>query len=184
MKKENARKHYLTVKENLRKHHKDRGRDNMPVSITESDNGTKDKVANEIARIGYELPEAVRAELDEIWAKIEQAAIDICPKDTGALASTIKTSEGGGAIGMTSMSTNDIYNKTLIAGDEAVINRKTGKSTAEYAGWIHDGHMMRDGTFWNGVPFLVEGFMMYEEELNAAIDKALSELQGGKTGEG
>jgi hypothetical protein len=156
----------------------------MPVAVYESDNGTKARVKETVRLMGEELPDAVRQELEEIWTKIEQAAIDLCPVDTGALASTIKSVEGGGgAISATSMTTNDIFNRTLIAGDETVINRKTGKSTAEYAGWVHDGHAMRDGTMWEGVPFLVEGLMMYEEELQAAIDKAVKELQGGKSGE-
>jgi len=152
-------------------------------SVTESDDGTKGRVKQTIKEIGEGLSDEVRKELEEIWAKIEEAAKDLCPIDTGALVSTIQSVEsGGGAISATSMTSNEVFNKSLIAGDESVVNKKTGKSTAEYAGLVHDGHATRDGIMWYGVPFLTEALMMYEEELQAAIDKALKELQGGKVG--
>ena len=150
------------------------------IGLSESDNGTKMGVRETVRKMSEELPEEVREELDAIWKLIEEAGIDLCPKDTGALASTVKSTESeGGAISATSLTSEDIFNKTLIAGDDSVINYKTGKATSEYAGWVHDGHMMRDGTFWEGVPFLVEALLMYENELEAAVDRAMQKVQAG-----
>lgn len=147
------------------------------IGIEESDGGTKRKVGETMKKMEKDITEETKAELEAIWSLIEQAAIDLCPKDTGALASTVKSSEGGGE-GTISAST-DIFNKSLIAGDDGVINPKTGKPTSAYAGLIHDGHAMRDGTMWEGVPFLVEALLMYEGELEAAVDKAVQNIQEG-----
>jgi hypothetical protein len=151
------------------------------IGLSESDNGTKMGVRETVRKMGEEFPEEVKAELEAIWKLIEEAGIDLCPKDTGALASTVKSTEdeSEGAISASSSASNEVFNRSLIAGDESVINQKTGKSTAEYAGWVHDGHMMRDGTFWEGVPFLVEALLMYENELEEAVDRAMQKIQEG-----
>jgi hypothetical protein len=155
----------------------------MGIAISESDSGTKMKVKDTIEKTEQDIVEECKQELEAIWQKIVDAAIEYCPKDTGALASTIKavdSSEGGGAISESPRSTNDFLNKTLIAGDDTVINRKTGKPTSAYAGLVHDGHVMRDGTFWEGVPFLAWAMMQYELELEDAVARAVQKSQEGE----
>lgn len=151
------------------------------IGIEETDGGTKMRVGNRLKKDVESISDEVKSELEHIWSLIEQAAIDMCPVDTGALRSTIKTSEGGGegAISATSMTSSDIFNKSLIAGDDGVINWKSGKPTSMYAGFVHDGHTLRDGSMWEGVPFLVEALLAYEGELEAAVDRAVQNLQAG-----
>lgn len=158
----------------------------MAVVVYESDNGTKQMVMDTIQSISEELPEGVATELDRVWWAIWMDAIAFCSKtmDTGALASSINVVEGGmvvqGGMGMSRTPRepvgNWIFDRSIVAGDVTVINPKTGKPTALYADWIHDGHAMRDGTFWEGNPFLTDALAAHEEELNAATEKAMREL--------
>lgn len=147
------------------------------IGIEETDGGTKMRVGNRLKKDVESISDEVKSELEHIWSLIEQAAIDMCPVDTGALRSTIKTSEGGGEGAISA--TSDIINKSLIAGDDGVINWKSGKPTSLYAGFVHDGHALRDGSMWEGVPFLVEAILAYEGELEAAVDRAVQNLQAG-----
>jgi hypothetical protein len=147
------------------------------IGIEETDNGTKQKVGIRLKKDMESISDEVKNELEHIWSLIEQAAIDMCPVDTGALRSTIKTIEGGGE--GTISATSDIINKSLIAGDDGVINWKTQKPTSMYAGFVHDGHALRDGSMWEGIPFLVEAILAYEGELEAAVDRAVQNLQAG-----
>jgi len=39
--------------------------------------------------------------------------------------------------------------------------------------------MLKDGSFWEGVPFLEDALDAYEDELNSAVDRALSDLEIG-----
>lgn len=147
------------------------------IGIEETDNGTKQKVGIRLKKDMESISDEVKNELEHIWSLIEQAAIDMCPVDTGALRSTIKTIEGGGEGAISA--TSDIINKSLIAGDDGVINWKTQKPTSMYAGFVHDGHALRDGSMWEGIPFLVEAILAYEGELEAAVDRAVQNLQAG-----
>jgi hypothetical protein len=117
-----------------------------------------------------DFEEQLASELDAVMEKIRDAAIELCPKDTGALASSITIDNSG------IVSAGDFYGNSISAGSEDVINPKTGKPTSEYASLVHDGHAMRDGTFWEGIPFLTEAFDMYFEELEACVDRAMKEL--------
>jgi hypothetical protein len=156
----------------------------MSVVITESDNGTKGRVKQTLRDISTELPAQVAQELEDVWNRIWMDAIDLCPKKTGALAASINVISGGIGVGgglgqertARSPISNWIFDRTIVAGDETVINPETGKTTAEYAEWVHDGHIMRDGTFWEGVPFLTQALMAHEAELEAAVAKAMKEL--------
>jgi len=161
----------------------------MGVVITETDSGTKKKLMRHLDKISKELPEAIAKELDEIWMRIWYDAIDRCPKITGALAASINVIEGtvgagGGAGKMMSprqvigfLVGQDIFNRTITAGDVTVINFETKKSTAEYAQWVHEGHKMRDGRFWFGVPFLTDALAAHEAELMDAVNRAMKELK-------
>ena len=154
------------------------------IGITESDDGTKGRTKQEVQDISDNLPEAIAHELDIVWQKIRDLAIDLCPKETGALASSIELeSEGGsGTISATSTSGGDFYSNSIFAGNDDVVNPISGKPTSEYAILVHDGHMMKDGMFWEGVPFLTEAVAAYEDELDAAVDRALDELGANTQG--
>jgi len=164
----------------------------MVIAVFEMDDGTKIRCKEEMERMSRELPEQFKLELEEIWDKIYQAAIELCPKATGSLANSIYLLEGATRIlgGLTgniktvtagpSLSGEIVCDRTITAGDEMVINPDTLKPTSEYASLVHDGHSMRDGTFWHGVPFLTDAVAMYEDELNAAVERALQELERSK----
>lgn len=148
------------------------------IGLTETDDGTKARTREELQTVSDELPSSVATELDTIWHKIWDLAIELCPKKTGALAVSIELeSEYGmsGTISATSLSGGDFYENSIYAGNDTVINPETGKATSLYAGFVHDGHMIGH-MMWEGVPFLTEAVLYYEEELDAAIDKALDEL--------
>jgi hypothetical protein len=156
----------------------------MGMAIIESDDGTKQEVIETIENVEKKLPEEIAAELNQIWWAIWMDAIDLCNKLTGALASSINVIEGGmvveGGMGMSRtprMPIGDwMFNRSIIAGDITIINPITGKPTSMYAEWVHEGHAMRDGTIWEGNPFLTDALDAHEEELNAAVDKAMEEL--------
>jgi hypothetical protein len=141
----------------------------------------------EMENISKELPKAVAEELNKVWMKIWEDAIDRCPKKTGALAASINVIEGaigliGAGLTMNPRSTigQFIFDRTLTAGDVTVINPETKKPTSEYAQWVHEGHIMRDGHMWEGVPFLTEALKAHEAELESAIAKALKELKANQ----
>ena len=158
----------------------------MAIVISETDDGTKQRVMETIGKIAEDLPEEIAKELDQIWWSIWMDAIEFCSKtmDTGALASSINVIEGGmvveGGMGLsrtprTSIG-NWIFDRSIVAGDATVINPKTGQPTSLYAEWVHDGHMMRDGTFWEGNPFLQDALDAHEAELEMAVERAMHEL--------
>jgi len=72
----------------------------------------------------------------------------------------------------------DVINKNEKVWDVQVANKHSlvvnGCLVAN--SWVHDGHVMRDGSFWSGVPFLTEAIAMNEKELNDAINRALKKL--------
>lgn len=141
----------------------------MTVTIDENFHQQKHEAMAKLATIRDEIEDELRAELDAIMEKVKEAAISLCPADTGALRSSISLDSG-------TIQAGDFYGNSIYAGDESIINPKTGKSTAEYAQLVHDGHAMRDGTFWEGIPFLVEALLMYETELEDAVNRALKAL--------
>lgn len=149
----------------------------MAVEITFD--GTIDRTIAECEMIPADLIAQIQIELDAIWEKIRDLAIEMCPKDTGALASSIEIeSEGGsGAIGVSGISADgDFYSNTIFAGNDEVVNPKTGKPTSFYALFVHDGHAMPNGDIYEGVPFLTEAIDAYQSELDNVVDTAMNEL--------
>jgi hypothetical protein len=131
------------------------------------------EVQEEIKDMIDNLPAEIAQELDNVMQKILSLAIELCPKDTGALASSINLE--GGAIS----EGNDFYNASIYAGSEDIINPKTGKPTSEYAMMVHEGHFDKSGKWVEGIPFLEEAMMQFEDELEDCIARAMSELEGG-----
>jgi len=136
----------------------------MTVTIDENFHAQKHFVMAQLSEIRDGIEDELKAELDAIGQKILAMAIELCPKDTGALASSISLESG-------TIQAGDFAGFSIYAGNDDIINPKTGKPTSEYAGLVHDGHEN-----YEGVPFLVEALMMYEDELSSAVDRALKEL--------
>ena len=145
-----------------------------------TDNGTILNTEENIMMIRDEMSSEIAMELDEIWMDIKDLAIELCPKESGALASSIELeSEGGsGTIG-SGATTNGgvIYENAIYAGNDSTFNF-SGQPTSQYAASVHDGHMMRDGTFWEGTPFLEDALDTYDSELEAAVAVAMDNLLG------
>mgnify|MGYP001054056052 CR=1 FL=1 len=142
----------------------------MSVQIQEDDNGTKEKTIEEIDGIKKELPPEVAKQLNKVWEKILRDARTLCPVDTGTLKSTIRTMrtpKGLMSSGVGGSKDFIIFDRALVAGDSTV-TKPTGEPCI-YARWVHDGHVMRNGQFWAGVPFLANALDMNETELEAAI---------------
>lgn len=142
----------------------------MKVTIDDDFHRQKHEAMAQLALIRDSLCEQIINELDAIMEQVKADAISLCPKDTGALASSINLT--GGAIS----SSSNFYEASIYAGDENIINPKTGKPTSEYAQLVEEGHEMRDGSFWEGSEFLSQAMQMHEAELEACVDRALKEL--------
>jgi hypothetical protein len=144
----------------------------MATSI--ADDGTIIRTEMELADIRDNIAYEVALELDVIWQEIKEMAIALCPKETGALASSI-TLENQGGTGAISVQGGDFYQSSIFAGSEDIVNPISGKTTAEYALFVHDGHAMPNGGFYEGVPFLADAVAAYENELESCVDKAMTE---------
>jgi hypothetical protein len=142
----------------------------MTVTIDEDFHRQKHIVMAQLAEIRDGICEQITTELDSIMLQVQQLAIEMCPKQTGALASSISTTGGAISAGST------FYEASISAGDPSIINPISGKATSEYAELVESGHTMRDGMFWSGVPFLEDAMMAFEGELSACVDRALKEL--------
>jgi hypothetical protein len=157
------------------------------VDVIESgEKGKKDtilalqKLENSI-KDGKEIEE----ELDNVFYKVEVDAFLDCPKDTSMLASTIKivkTPIGTMDGTVSSIKSITIYDRTIVAGDLTARNPKT-KGPVNYAGWVHDGYISKDGTVHSGRPFLTNALAKHDAELTSAINRALDKLGKKFSGE-
>ena len=147
----------------------------MCMSLSETKRGLFE-TQEDIRSLRDDLPNQIALELDEIWQKIKDEAISRCPKESGALASSIELeSEGGsGATGATGNGAT-IYENAIYAGNDETFNFE-GQPTSQYAQAVHDGHMLPNGDFWEGNPFLEDALDMYEDELNNCVNTAMSDL--------
>ena len=145
-----------------------------------TDDGTILSTEENIQMIRDEMTEAIAEELDAVWQSVKDYAIDFCPKESGALASSIELeNEGGsGMIGQgAAIQGAEFYSNAIYAGNDQTFNF-SGQPTSQYAQSVHDGHMMADGNFWEGTPFLEDALDAHESELVAAVDNAMTELLG------
>lgn len=153
----------------------------MCIAVSETKRGMFE-AQQDIRTIRDDLPDAVVDELDAVWQKIKDLAVDLCPKESGALASSVELeSEGGsGKIAISGSHTQgeEFYSNAIYAGNDSTYNF-SGQPTSQYAQSVHDGHMLPDGSFWEGTPFLEDALDAFEDELNSIVDKALSSLETG-----
>ena len=160
----------------------------MSIEMDIDDGGTVSGVEDTVNYIREELAGYIAEELAIVWLNIKNLAIEMCPKDTGALASSIMLeSEGGGGgiySGFQAISVSgnaggtggEFYSDAIFAGDANITNPKTGEPTDLYALFVHDGHAMRNGGFYGGVAFLADAVDAYQSELDECVDKALDEM--------
>lgn len=152
----------------------------MAVVVEESDAGTKKKAKEALQRLrrDFQGGKLISKELMRVMTKIKNDAKVACPKETGTLAGTIrlvKIPMGAMTGGWSHVKAITIFNMSIVAGDLTAINPKYNKP-CDYAAWVHDGHKMRDGSFWSGKPFLTEAIAMNSAELDKAVEKALKKL--------
>lgn len=147
----------------------------MAICIYESDGGTKQRTINELTKFRDELPSQVAMELDEIWQKIRDKAIELCPKLSGALASSIELESEGGSGAIGARGDGDFYSNAIYAGNDQTFNSE-GVPTSQYAQLVHDGHATRDGGFFEGIPFLEDALAAYASELDSCVDRAMKEM--------
>jgi hypothetical protein len=150
----------------------------MNVTIDEDFHAQKHYVMGELAQIRDSLEDSIKQELDAIMQKVKESAISLCPKSSGALASSIEIDNSG------TVQAGDFYGNSISAGSPDIINPITGKATSDYALLVHDGHAMPNGSFWEGVPFLTEAYLLYESEIENAIDRALKEISSNEPSAG
>lgn len=146
----------------------------MGAVIHEDDGGTKKKTLEKMKQLSSYLNVYVAYELDKIWKDVEDDARIMCPFETGSLRDTIRTIKSpiGQLTGNWSrVKEVKVFDRTLVAGDETKSNYKTGRPV-NYATWVHDGHNMRDGSFWEGVPFLAEALAKNDGKIMRAIENA------------
>jgi len=148
----------------------------MAVATTEVKRGLFE-TQQDIRTIRDDFPDAVCEELDAIWQQIKDKAIDLCPKESGALASSIELqSEGGSGKTGVSGQGGEFYRNAIYAGNDDTFNFD-GQPTSQYVLSVHDGHMLSNGDFWEGTPFLEDAVDAFEDELNSIVDKAMSQLE-------
>jgi len=136
---------------------------------------------NDIRTLRDEFPDQVCEELDAIWAQIKDKAIELCPKESGALASSIELESEGGS-GKTGVSATtqggEFYRNAIYAGNDETFNFD-GQPTSQYVLAVHDGHMLPNGDFFEGTPFLEDAVDSFEDELNSIVDNVLNSLEIG-----
>lgn len=141
----------------------------MMVTIDPSFHDQKHFAMAELAQIRDGLEDEIRGELMAIMEKVKVLAIELCPKDSGALASSISLESG-------TLQAGDFANYSIYAGNESIVNPISGRPTSEYVLFVHEGHLMRDGSFYEGVPFLTEALQAFEAEIESCIDRAMKEI--------
>jgi len=154
------------------------------IGLEESDGGTKKQVSDNLGKVSGQLNAELSERLEKIWNDIYNDAIANCPVDTGSLVGTIKLDVDAGNLqasgaGIDIMSTGmseNIFNGTITAGDDAVVNPINKIPTSWYAIWVHDGHYTVDGVWVPEQPFLENALAAHEAELEQAMDEALKNI--------
>lgn len=141
----------------------------MTVTIDEDFHAQKHYAMAQLSAIRDGLEDEMRSEILAIMEKVKLLAIELCPKQSGALASSISLENG-------SLEAGDFANYQIFAGNDSIINPITKRPTSEYALFVHEGHTQRDGSFFEGVPFLTDALAQYENEIESCIDRALKEI--------
>src|SRR5208283_960927 len=137
----------------------------MCMSLSETKRGLWE-TQEDIRTLRDDFPDAVAAELDNIWMQIRDKAIELCPKESGALASSIELESEGGSGAVSASQGATIYENSIYAGNDSTFNFD-GQPTSQYADLVESGHQLPNGDFWEGCPFLEDAVDFYDSELEA-----------------
>ncbi len=137
----------------------------------------EDEIIDDLENLRDNLPAQVAEELDAVWQLIREKAVDLCPKESGALASSIELESEGGSGTVSASQGATIYENAIFCGNDSTFNFE-GQPTSQYAQAVHDGHMTASGEFWEGTPFLEDALDAYESELDLTVQRGLSEVLG------
>ena len=135
----------------------------MSVVIHETDFGTKGRAQLKLQELYKNNPKVFDQIVYKFWQKVYFYALKACPKDTGALAASIRLKRIGSIVDQTKVykvaikSNDNVASEWIItAGGEGIINPRH-KKEVDYARAIHDGY--RRGNKWiKGRPFLTQAF--------------------------
>ena len=137
--------------------------------MSETDYGSKKKAKKATERTPQKATDEARLQLELFWQKLVEDAYALCPKETGALADTIRTETNPveTAGGFERIATvHQLINKRLVAGGQF----KKGKFV-NYAQAVHDGHVSPTGKFVPPQPFLEDAIAMNSAELDRIIKR-------------
>jgi len=144
----------------------------MVLKIMYEDFGTIQDTKDAINRICQMKPQWFKVMVDQIMNIVADFARAFCPIDTGALVSTIRV-ETPRAISEIPVLVKAIgpdvqsIQKTVVAGDEMV----------DYALYVHDGHVAKNGTWVPPQPFLTDAWMASQPEIERLIFNYLAEIE-------
>jgi len=158
--------------------------------VTESDEGTKEKLKQTIKKDKKEIAESFEQAMENWWEKVWETARNLCIEygaiDTWTLWNSIRIEDVLGAVGGTYMGgpayevmagpeVQAEITKMIVAGGGGFINPKTGKE-CNYAESVHEGtgKNIEQGPR----PFLSDAINQNMAELDAIIAKFLKEIEG------
>jgi len=101
-------------------------------------------------------------------------AKQLCPIDTGTLATSIRIVTQAPTGGFFEVTKDPLSNKigvtALITAGGWLVNPKTGR-IVDYAQAVHDGHITRGGGYYMGVPFLTMAIDQCEPEYQMMVKR-------------
>lgn len=127
------------------------------------------EVKEQLETIRDNLEPEVAAELARIMLMVQQLAIEMCPKRSGALASSISL-EGGT---LEKSAGADFFETSIYAGNDEIFNSQ-GQPTSQYALFVHDGTSEQPPQ-----EFLTNAIDAFSDEINACVAKAMREMNIG-----
>lgn len=154
----------------------------MPIVITETDLGTKERAKKAVKRVQKIIPKELGPRLEKWWRKVERTAKKECPVGTpastgipnyigGTLRSSVRRVKTGKGLGKGGVPVKGVgvefLSEMIVAGGLQFINPNTGKQ-CDYAVHVHDGT-----TKMRARPFLRRAIELNEQELKRITDKFL-----------
>ena len=130
------------------------------------------KLAEDLRKAQRVVNRKFREELKRWWRKVKDTAYQLCPKDTGTLAKTIRVrriQECSEHIGLEAEKAIVVLDTMIVAGG-MLVNPKTGR-ICDYATYVHDGHRTPSGGFVPPRPFLTDAIAKHLPELRKILDE-------------
>jgi hypothetical protein len=149
----------------------------MGVVVIETDFGTKRATLLRLEEMRDKKKAMLEQKMYKYWQKVYMTAIEECPKDTGALAASIRlrkkgetTQPSSGPYGI-SMASGDVEIEWYItAGGAGSINPKHNREV-DYAQAVHEGYRDAGGKWHPPNRFLERAFQKCNKELFRFMDE-------------